>query len=215
MPRIDLHTHSIVSPDGSLTDAHYAAMLASGRLDYIAVTDHNRIDFAAALQAQLGKQIIIGEEVTTTEGEIIGLFLRELVPAGLSAYQTAVQIHEQGGLVYVPHPFETVRKGISLQTLTAIADLVDIIEIYNGRTLQNRGKRAAVWAQTHKVAAAASSDAHGTRGWGKTCSIIDVPPTVTGLVKALRSATYDTRSVGVVGRLYPKYNRLRRHRHGS
>jgi predicted metal-dependent phosphoesterase TrpH len=121
MPRVDLHTHSLASPDGALRAADYTVMLASGRLNYIAVTDHNRIDFALQLQAQLGPQIIVGEEITTTDGEIIGLYLHEVVPAGLSTLEAVQRIRQQGGLVYVPHPFETVRKGITAATLDTIA----------------------------------------------------------------------------------------------
>lgn len=209
MSRVDLHTHSIASPDGALAMQDYAAMLASGKLNYIAVTDHDRIDFAVKLRAELGPQIIVGEEITTKEGEVIGLYLRKKVPAGLSARETAQRIRSQGGLVYIPHPFETVRKGITHHTLSGIADLVDIIETHNGRTLQNRGQHAAHWAVEQGIAQAASSDAHGRRGWGKTCSIIDRAPTPDNLADLLRVAQRDTRSVGVIGRLYPKLNRLR------
>ncbi|HSX05850.1 MAG TPA: PHP domain-containing protein [Candidatus Saccharimonadales bacterium] len=214
MPRIDLHTHSVASPDGNLTARDYQAMLASGRLNYIAITDHNRIDFALRLQAELGNlgtHIIVGEEITTQDGEIIGLYLRQAVPAGLSAAETARRIHQQGGLVYVPHPFETVRKGISLASLDAIADLVDIIETYNGRNLQNRAATAQTWAAAHHKPGAASSDAHGKRGWGKTATVLPKKPSHENLVKTLQTASLDTHSTGLIGRLYPMLNRLRRH----
>src|SRR3954467_12292615 len=110
MFKVDLHTHSIASPDGSLGLEDYRRALAEKRLDYIAITDHNRIDFAAQIRATLGEQIIIGEEITAVEGEVIGLFLREAVPAGLPLAETIQRITDQGGVVYIPHPFETVRK---------------------------------------------------------------------------------------------------------
>ncbi|HSX16144.1 MAG TPA: PHP domain-containing protein [Candidatus Saccharimonadales bacterium] len=212
MYKLDLHTHSHASPDGSLRARDYALMLASGQLDCIAVTDHNRIDFALGLQAELGDRIIVGEEVSTREGEIIGLFLKEVVPAGLSALETAKRIRAQGGLVYIPHPFETVRSGISEATLLALSlvKLVDIIETYNGRTLQNRGDRAKRWAQAHATAKASSSDAHGHRGWGKTWTVVAKQPTARTLVKLLARASHSTKSTGLVGRLYPKLNRLRK-----
>lgn len=215
MPKVDLHTHSQASPDGSLCAEDYATMLESGMLDYIAITDHDQIDFAVTLQKQLGEQIIVGEEITTTDGEIVGLYLREVVPAGLSAAETVQRIHAQGGLVYVPHPFETVRKGITMETLDTIAAEVDIVEIYNGRTLQDQGDKAAAWVVAHKVAGAASSDAHGKRGWGNTYSTLAEVPSRENLVKILRTATYATRSVGLFGRLYPKLNRLRGHARGA
>lgn len=211
MPKLDLHTHSSGSPDGSLRPRDYKRMLESGGLDVIAVTDHNRIDWALAVQAELGDQIIVGEEITTTEGEIIGLYLREVVPPHLSATETVARIQQQGGLVYIPHPFETVRKGITQAALDSIADAVDVVETCNGRTLQNRGDRAGEWAQAHDIPGAASSDAHGKHGWGRTYSIVSENPTLDNLVHLLRSATYSTKPVSAIGRLYPKFNRLRRH----
>jgi Predicted metal-dependent phosphoesterases (PHP family) len=74
MYKVDLHTHSIASPDGSLNEDNYRKMLETGRLDCIAVTDHNTIAFAKELHANLGDRIIVGEEITTLDGEIIGLF---------------------------------------------------------------------------------------------------------------------------------------------
>src|SRR5690606_35884246 len=112
-----------------------------------AVTDHNTIAFAQELNAKLGAQIVVGEEITAREGEIVGLFLTEKVKPGMSAADTARAIKQQGGLVYIPHPFETVRKGLPLTVLDAIAEDVDIIEIRNGRAVfQNKGKQAEAWA---------------------------------------------------------------------
>src|SRR6266581_840040 len=121
MFKLDLHTHSQGSPDGGLTRGDYQRMLVSGKLDFIAVTDHDSIEFASALYEQLGSQIIVGEEVTTANGELIGLYLKQRVLPGRSAVDTVELIHTQGGLVYVPHPFETVRKGLSLESLEEIA----------------------------------------------------------------------------------------------
>ncbi|HSX07147.1 MAG TPA: PHP domain-containing protein [Candidatus Saccharimonadia bacterium] len=209
MIRADLHTHSQASPDGSLTLNDYRKMLSLSRLEYIAVTDHDRIDFALQAQATLGDRIIVGEEVTTTDGEIIGLYLHKAIPAGLSAAETIKHIRQQGGLVYIPHPFETVRKGITLDTLNEIADAVDIIEAYNGRSLQNRAKQAAQWAKRHQKATASSSDAHGRIGWGRTYTTLATTPQSESLVEILMTSTIDTRSTGFIGRLYPKLNRLR------
>lgn len=211
MYKVDLHTHSIASPDGSLGLEDYRRTLAGHVLDYIAITDHNTIDFALSAQAALGPQIIIGEEITTTEGEVIGLFLQEAVPPGLGLADAVARIHGQGGLVYVPHPFETVRSGVSLAALDGITKAVDIIEMYNGRALfQKRGSLASAWAADHHVAGAASSDAHGVYGWGNTYSIIDRPPDVRTLQRALQAARYHCGTVGLRGVLYPKYNRLRK-----
>ena len=125
--KVDLHTHSVASPDGSLKEEDYRKMLNSGGLDCIAVTDHNTISFAQELNEKLGHQIIIGEQITTTEGEIIGLYLEKAVKPGMSATETIAAIKAQNGLVYIPHPFETVRKGMKVEILNRMSLGVDII----------------------------------------------------------------------------------------
>jgi len=213
MYKVDLHTHSLASPDGSLDEADYRRMLESGGLDCIAVTDHNTVAFAQKLHDQLGERIIVGEEITTLEGELVGLYLKETVKPGMPALQTADAIKAQGGLVYVPHPFETLRKGLSLAALEQIAGLVDIIEIRNGRAVfQNKGRQAEAWAAGRGIPGAASSDAHGRHGWGKTYSVLEDVPTRTALTQLLVRATYHTGSPGLRGVLYPKFNRIRRRR---
>lgn len=213
MIKVDLHTHSIASPDGSLTERDYRKMLDTGKLDCIAVTDHNTISFAKELHAKLGDRIIIGEEITTLEGEIIGLYLTETVKPGMSAADTVRAIKQHGGLVCIPHPFETVRKGVTHATLEVIANDVDIIETRNGRAVfQNKSKHAKAWAVLHRAPGAASSDAHGWHGWGRTYSIIREMPTRATLAALLASATYKVGLPGVRGVLYPKLNRIRRKR---
>jgi predicted metal-dependent phosphoesterase TrpH len=211
MYKIDLHTHSSASPDGALLARHYREVLQRRMLDFIAITDHDSITFAQKLHRELGEQIIIGEEITTLQGEIIGLYLETLIPAGLRVEQTIKAIHKQGGLVYVPHPFETVRNGISLATLDQIAADVDIIEVHNGRALfQNKGAKARAWSASHDIASASGSDAHGRRGWGRTYNLLVDKPTVDSLPTLLKDAEYTIGTVGMLGVLYPKLNRLRK-----
>lgn len=211
MYTVDLHTHSTASPDGSLRARDYKAMLDSGRLDVIAVTDHDTITFARELQQALGQRIIIGEEISTTEGEIIGLYLTKLVKPGLGMAETIKHIHDQNGLVYIPHPFETVRRGLPRVILDHIANEVDIIEIFNGRAyFQNKSGLAKQWAKAHGVAGAASSDAHGWYGWGKTGTIVGQPPTQANILQLLPDAQYAEGRVGLSGLMYPKLNRLRK-----
>lgn len=211
MFKVDLHTHSSASPDGGITKAEYKHVLDSGLLDMIAVTDHNEISLALELQQELGDKIIVGEEIMSTNGEIIGLFLTKIVPAGLSPVETIKRIRDQGGLVYVPHPFETVRKGISPQTLEEIADHVDILEVCNGRALlQNRSGQAVVWSRLNNVIGAASSDAHGVKGLGKTFSDLAELPSHETLVGLLERAVLRTAPPSPRALLYPKYHRVRK-----
>ena len=213
MVKIDLHTHSVASHDGSLTEADYRKILDSGTLDYIAVTDHNTISFAKELNEKLGAQIVIGEEITTREGEIIGLYLTESVKPGMGAAETVAAIKAQNGLVYIPHPFETIRKGVKIETLDHISIGVDIVETQNGRAVfQNKAKPAEAWAIQHARPRAASSDAHGWHGWGRTYTEVEAMPTRATLTKLLSTATYKVARPGWRGILYPKFNRIRRKR---
>ena len=209
MFKVDLHSHSIASPDGGITPDQYARILETEALDYIAITDHDRVDFALGLHKALGDKIIVGEEVMSKEGELIGLFLKERVKPGLSALKTAQAIHDQGGLVYVPHPFETVRHGVTRDTLDTITDLVDIMEVHNGRALvQNFSPQAAAWAKSHGKAGASSSDAHGYRGLGFSYSILTVSPTRGTLVESIRMTHLAHRRAPFYTLLYPKMNRV-------
>lgn len=230
MIKIDLHTHSTMSPDGALKESDYRKMLESGRLDYIAVTDHNTAEFALKLKQDLGgdsglgARIIVGEEVRTTVGEIIGLYLKHSVPKLLSPAETVAAIREQGGLVCIPHPFENVRRGMSAADLEPIAQEVDIMEVHNGRAVfQNKSKQAYAWAVMHGCRGVASSDSHAMVGWGRTYTTIAAAPSRETLVGLLAEATYDIGFPGVKAVLYPKYNKFKtryrnsqaRRRHGG
>lgn len=211
MFKVDLHTHSSASPDGGITPDQYQNALESGVLDVVAITDHNSIDLAVAMQKQLGDKIIVGEEIMTNRGEIIGLFLEERIKPGLSPLDTVRQIKDQKGLVYIPHPFETIRKGMHESALEEIADYIDVVEICNGRAFaQNHGSKAVVWAKLNQKDGAASSDAHGFKGLGKTYSDLSEMPTKENLMSLLDHAVLRTSRPSLRSLLYPKYHRFRK-----
>lgn len=211
MFKVDLHTHSVASPDGSISPEQYAKALETEQLDFIAITDHDRVDFALGMNKALGEKIIVGEEISTSQGELVGLFLKKLVEPGQTAAQTAHDIHDQGGLVYVPHPFETVRHGINREDLEEIADHIDIVEIHNGRAwAQNFSPTAAAWAKSHGKAGASSSDAHGSKGLGYSYSIIAEKPSRGSLAEVLTMTSLAHRRTPFYALLYPKLNRFRK-----
>jgi predicted metal-dependent phosphoesterase TrpH len=211
MFRVDLHTHSAASPDGGISGRQYHRIIESGALDCIAITDHNRIDFALDMHRELGDRIIVGEEIMTKAGEIIGLYLSQAIAPGLEARETIRQIKVQGGLVYIPHPFETVRKGLHPASLEELQDEIDIIEVCNGRAfVQNRSEQAVVWARLNNVVGAASSDAHGTHGLARTYTRTALMPTRENLIEQLRTGTLITNRATLRSLFYPKYHRLRK-----
>ncbi|HEV2339266.1 MAG TPA: PHP domain-containing protein [Patescibacteria group bacterium] len=206
---IDLHTHSILSHDGGIREKDYCNALKHGILDCIAITDHNTIDFALSCQKKLGKKIIIGEEITTNEGHLIGLFLAEVIPAYQSIAETITQIKEQNGLVYVPHPFDIMREGIGETLLQIHQSDIDIVEVFNARVVwRNQNARAKKYAQNYNIRGASSSDAHSEKGLGYAYSKIRGPIEKNTLVTMLKNASYYKTYLPYWHYMMPKLNRL-------
>jgi predicted metal-dependent phosphoesterase TrpH len=211
MYKVDLHTHSNASPDGGISEEQYRKALENNVVDYIAITDHNQLGTALELQRALGERIIVGEEIMSSAGEIVGLYLTQRVEPGLTPLETVKQIKDQNGLVYIPHPFETVRKGLHPSMLEELVDYVDLMEVCNGRAfLQNRSTQAAVWARLNHKTGAASSDAHGYHGLGRTFTQVADKVDRDNLLELMAGGTLRTAHPSVRALLYPKYHRLRR-----
>ncbi len=189
--RVDMHMHTRLSFDCLCDpDAVHAAARSRG-IDRICVTDHNEIDAALELHARHPDAVIVGEEVKTAEGvDVIGLFIREVIPKGTPALETCHRIHEQGGIVYVPHPF-VGGKGGGGAILETIGDHVDAIEAFNARVHFERFNRAAVeWGREHDVPLGAGSDAHTLAEVGR--AYVETPAfemNAASFLAALRQAT--------------------------
>jgi predicted metal-dependent phosphoesterase TrpH len=141
------------------------------RLGAIAVTDHNEVSGALEAQAKaarFGVKVIVGEEVKTADqGEVIGLFLTEKIPRGMSLEQTVAEIKRQGGVVYVPHPFDRMHAVPDYDHLLGVVEDVDAIEIYNPRVaIGSFNEEAARFAAKYRIPAGAGSDAHVAQGLG-------------------------------------------------
>jgi hypothetical protein len=168
---VDLHMHTDHSPDCATPVEVLLDTARAQGLDAIAVTDHNEISGAldaAAKAAEFGVKVIVGEEVkTASQGEVIGLFLQERIPRGLSLEETVARIRAQGGLVYVPHPFDRMHAVPDYEHLLAILDDVDAIEVYNPRVAIGAfNEEAARFAAKYRILAGAGSDAHVAQGLG-------------------------------------------------
>jgi predicted metal-dependent phosphoesterase TrpH len=175
--RIDMHSHTYLSPDSNAQFQDIIRAVERRGLDSLAVTDHNRIGGALRLREIAPFQIVVGEEVKTTEGEIIGLFLHEEIPAGLSPEETVARIHGQGGVVYVPHPFDRVRRGSHLTwpALQRLLGQIDVVEVINSRTtLPWDNQKAERFCALHGLRRGAGSDAHLAREIGQAW--VELPP---------------------------------------
>lgn len=161
--RVDLHSHTMWSGDSTTTpDEVHHAVVESG-IDVLCITDHHAIVGAEDLADWLPCRVVIGEEMRTHAGEIIGLFLTERIPIGLSPRDTALAVRNQGGVVYVPHPFDPKRRNLSAPALDDLVGqgLVDALEVHNAKTDDPAlNRRAVEYAAEHGLLAGAGSDAH-------------------------------------------------------
>ena len=144
-------------------------------LDGIAITDHNSTAGAVEVSRLAPFPVIIGEEIKTSQGEIIGLFLQETIAPGQSPQETISAIRAQNGLVYIPHPLDRVRRSpLRRAALDAILDQVDLIETFNARvTLPRDNAEAARLAQEHGLPGGGGSDAHSAGEIGR--AYIELP----------------------------------------
>ncbi|HWH93577.1 MAG TPA: PHP domain-containing protein [Baekduia sp.] len=168
---VDLHMHTDHSGDCATPVEHLLATAREQGLGAIAVTDHNEISGAfeaAAKAAEFGVKIIVGEEVkTASQGEVIGLFLTEKIPRGLTLEETVAEIKRQGGLVYVPHPFDRMHAVPDYEHLLKILDDVDAIEVYNPRVaIGSFNEEAERFAAKYQIVRGAGSDSHVAAGLG-------------------------------------------------
>ncbi len=197
--RADLHIHTEHSPDSVLPVPVMVRRCRDAGLGLIAVTDHNTIDGALRAREMSELPVIVGQEVTTAQGELTGLFLSEAVPRGLSAAETARRIADQGGLVSVPHPFDVFRRNvIDRWALGEVIGLVDIVEGFNARnTLASSNARARRLAESHGLPVTAVSDAHTAAELGRSYTELELdgPPSPDALLRALRSARLEERPI--------------------
>ena len=167
--RVDCHLHTVASGDANLTLEELADRAQATGLDVVFVTDHNVTEAAmAATRRDLGVRIIVGEEIRTPDGDVIGLFLTERIPYVLPLAEVTSRIRAQSALVYAPHPFDLVRSstGRVLPGLCRRGE-VDIIEVFNAKIEDPAlNDRAAELARTGGLPGGAGSDAHDAAGVG-------------------------------------------------
>lgn len=208
--RVDLHVHTVYSPDCLTALADVPLWARRRGLDAVAITDHDTIAGALALQQRTDFTVIVGEEVHTRQGELIGLFIQEAIPPGLSARDAAKRIHEQGGIVYLPHPFDGLRgSAMAAEALPELVDVIDVVEGLNARVMRAADNaQAMAWAERHGLAVGAGSDAHHRREIGQ--AFVEMPPFsgAREFLEALRSAHIGGGRLSSLVHLYSTWARL-------
>ena len=199
--KVDMHTHSEYSPDSRTPLRSQAAAVKAAGLNVVCATDHNTIEGALRLRELAdGFRVIVGEEVSSRDGEIIGLFLDKAVPRGLSAEETIARIHDQGGLVSVPHPFSRNRRfHLRRSALERVWKDIDCIEVFNAREAFTQDNlRAAAFARDKGLPGAVGSDAHRASEIGRAWVEVEEFAGRDDFIAALREGS-------VIGKLTGNY----------
>ena len=174
---VELHAHSARSHDGVDSIETLLEHAQAVGLDALAVTDHDAIDAslrAADLASDYGLVGIVGIEVSSSDGHVLALGVDRLVPSGLPFEETVEHIHAAGGTAVVPHPFQTLRKGVLVNVDPEALSVADGIEVYNSRLLTGRTNRQARdLAVDLALPMTAGSDAHVAEMVGQATTLVD------------------------------------------
>jgi predicted metal-dependent phosphoesterase TrpH len=212
--RLDMHTHSEYSPDSRTPLKDQAAALAAAGIDVVCATDHNTIEGALRLRelAAPDVRVIVGEEVSSRDGEIIGLFLETPVPRDLSGEETIARIRGQGGIVSVPHPFSRNRLyHIRRDALDRLWQQIDCMEIFNAReAFAADNRRAEAYAKERSIPGAVGSDAHRLSEIGRAWIEVDDFNGRDDFVEALRGGEVHGRLTGSAIHLATRYDVFRK-----
>ena len=177
--KIDLHNHTIYSHDSLNRLKDFTTAHAAGKFDVIAITDHQSVAGAQEIKKRANFPVVIGQEITSGEGDIIGLFINQQIKEGLGATTTARKIRAQNGLVYIPHPLDRFGVGMRGDPLFKLArdGLIDLVELYNGKyaslLLGWNNSHVREFIETQNLVAAAGSDAHIPFDLGR--AFVEVP----------------------------------------
>jgi predicted metal-dependent phosphoesterase TrpH len=193
---IDLHSHTSASFDSLASPRSVVRAAASRGLTHLAITDHDRIDGALAARDIAAREglsltVLVGQEIRTRDGDLIGVFLDRPIPSGLDPFEAIEAVRAQGGLVGIPHPFDRFRGSLlGAGEVEGLAPLVDWVESHNARIMIGNGnQRAAEFALDHELPGIAVSDAHSVLEIGVAYVALDGDAsTPAGLRAALPTA---------------------------
>lgn len=213
--RVELHLHTVYSKDSLLPLERMIERARELGLDRVAVTDHNEIEGALAAQKLAPDLIIVGEEIQTTIGEILGYFMTEKIPAGLPPEEVLRRLKDQGAVISVAHPFD--RRGSKLwqrEDLVQIAKHLDAVEVFNARCLtMELNDKAKAFANEFGLAGAAGSDAHSAYEIGAATLELPEFDTAEAFRAALKSAEVRGRLSSPHVRLISRHASMSKKRH--
>jgi hypothetical protein len=195
MISIEFHCHTVFSKDSLLPPEKLVDTCRRKGLNRVVVTDHNTIAGALQAQAYAPDMVIVGEEIMTTQGELLVAFISEEIPKGLSPQEAIARLREQGAFISVSHPFDQLRNGHwEPEHLNAILPLVDAIETFNARCMSaDYNRQAQAFAVKMGVPGTAGSDAHAAFELGRARMHLPDFADAEGLRASIAQARFQVR----------------------
>lgn len=211
MVRVDLHVHSSASFDCCVEPYFIVRRSRNLGLGPVCLTDHNTISAASAVHhSSPPGTVIVGEEILTKEGEIIGLFLQRGIAPGLTVQRTVSEIKSQGGIVYLPHPLDASRPSLSASAIDSVVRDLDVIEVFNRRSSPDSNRIAQELCRNLGAVPASGSDAHSLNEIGGTFVEMDRFTGAADFLTKLKGAAIVTRPHRVRLRIETTLHRLSR-----
>ncbi len=211
MLRADFHIHTEYSMDCNTPLDKIIKRCGEVGVNCITVSDHGVIEGALEMQKREPFKVIVAEEILTTQGEIIGMFLKEVIPSELPVAETIARIREQGGLVCIPHPFDLIRSSaLKDKVIEEIAGEIDIIEVFNARNpLPHSSAKAKAFAEKHGMAMTAGSDAHTPNEIGNAWVEMPEFSGRDDFLEALRAGEITGRRTNVLNHFYSTWAKIK------
>ncbi len=203
----EFHCHTIHSKDSLVSPADLVVVCRKKGIDRVIISDHNTIAGALEAQAIDPELVIVGEEIMTSQGEILAAFVKEEIPAGLTPQETIKRLKEQDAFISVSHPFDHTRSGHWLEAdLLEILPFVDAIETFNARCLlPSMNRKAAEFAQSNGIPSTVGSDAHTLWELGRATLTLPNFKSASELRAIICQGVPKTRSTGIHARLASRY----------
>ena len=191
--KVEFHCHSMYSKDSLSRPRKLVEAARRAGLDRLVITDHNSIGGAQETQRIAPELVIVGEEILTTRGELLAVFVHEEIPAGLEPREAISRLRAQGAFISVSHPFDLIRNGHWEQhDLLQILPFVDAIEIFNARCMDMRPNLAAQeFARKYNMAGTAGSDAHTIREVGRAALRVEAFADADGLRRVIHAGVLE------------------------
>jgi predicted metal-dependent phosphoesterase TrpH len=194
--RVEFHCHTYYSDDSLSTPQALLEECQRKQIDRLVVTDHNSIGGALEAQQLDPQRFIVGEEIRTTEGELLAFFVKEALPRGLLPGAAIKQLKAQGAFISVSHPMDR-RRGWQLPALLEILPFVDALETFNSRCMwPGWNKQALSFARQHDLPGTSGSDAHSLEEVGRATMMLEDFEDAEGLRRVIRQAVAHNRLSG-------------------